>query len=346
MEKKKRDSSDNKKDFVVRNKNDIVSYSNHLLNNIEKTLFPQYIDLVSKIEEQSLKISNMIKDVIPKDYNQVLYNNLIPEKNIVDLMNNYYNSYYNFSKSIEKVMEYENNFVEKIIESQSTVSNSIEQLSKKLINNDYYETMKICLNEISKSKVVVNEIMFDKTFFDYTIKNELDDNIGEIEQFGNKDRDYTIRNVKEMIDIVEKKEGEYERQLYEKMNLIKKEHPLIARAIYEVFWIVVAIIIGFAFTKNANQIYIKNYINNMNIEESNNEFISNARYVNARKLIVRSGPGKNYNSIILLNWGTIVKVIDKVRYWTKIQYKNEETIIEGWVYSRYLEKFDAYFCTE
>lgn len=229
MEKKKRDSSDNKKDFVVRNKNDIVSYSNHLLNNIEKTLFPQYIDLVSKIEEQSLKISNMIKDVIPKDYNQVLYNNLIPEKNIVDLMNNYYNSYYNFSKSIEKVMEYENNFVEKIIESQSTVSNSIEQLSKKLINNDYYETMKICLNEISKSKVVVNEIMFDKTFFDYTIKNELDDNIGEIEQFGNKDRDYTIRNVKEMIDIVEKKEGEYERQLYEKMNLIKKEHPLIDR---------------------------------------------------------------------------------------------------------------------
>jgi len=36
-----------------------------------------------------------------------------------------------------------------------------------------------------------------------------------------------------------------------------------------------------------------------------------------------------------------VKVVDKIKYWTKIQYINkaENIQVEGWVYSRYLGEF-------
>ena len=83
-------------------------------------------------------------------------------------------------------------------------------------------------------------------------------------------------------------------------------------------------------------------------ENSNKDFIDNARYVIAEALNVRKGPSKNHDIQITLKYGTVVKVIDKINYWTKIEYKDKQNGIslEGWVYTRYLEKFDIEFLTD
>ncbi|NMA74560.1 MAG: SH3 domain-containing protein [Bacteroidales bacterium] len=42
-----------------------------------------------------------------------------------------------------------------------------------------------------------------------------------------------------------------------------------------------------------------------------------------------------------LEFGQIVKVLHKSRKWTLIEYENDEdeVIIQGWVFSRYVKKF-------
>lgn len=79
------------------------------------------------------------------------------------------------------------------------------------------------------------------------------------------------------------------------------------------------------------------------IENSKQDFIDNARYVIAENLNVRSGPGKEYEVLTVLKYATVVKVKEKIKYWTKIEYKdkNSDISLEGWVYTRYIEKFDA-----
>lgn len=65
------------------------------------------------------------------------------------------------------------------------------------------------------------------------------------------------------------------------------------------------------------------------------------RYINFNILNVREWPGKEYNIVFLLNYGTTIKIIEKVKYWTKIEFKNkdEDVSVIGWVYTRYLSEF-------
>ena len=120
---------------------------------------------------------------------------------------------------------------------------------------------------------------------------------------------------------------------------------MVAGAIFQIFWIIISLVIDAFFTQNSNNYYIQNYTINNNISIQKDEqldFIDNARYVIAEKLNVRSGPGKNYEIINTLKYGNVVKVQSKVKYWTEILYKDIENdiLIKGWVYTRYLEKFD------
>lgn len=350
MEKEEKNKNDNKNTMnnAIKNLEYINSYQNKLSSYIGKILSPQYFDVISKMEIQDLKINNLIKDIIPKDYSQILYNSLIQDNYMNNLVNGFNNSYIN---NMEQVLTYETKYIEKILKYQNTISYTLEQLSKELINYNYIETIKTCLEEFSKSEVNLNEIIFNNKFYDYSIENDIKKE--KIEEkaikFDDKDKFDTIQSVKEIVDILEKKEGEYERTLYNKINSIKQEHPIIAIAIYEVFWIIMALFIGNIFTRNSNQTYINNYTTNnyTTIEDSNTDFINNARYVNARKLNVRSGPSKDFDIIDSLKWGTLVKIIDKTNYWTRIQHKGSTgKITEGWVYSRYLEEFDIDFLTE
>ncbi|MCF2650054.1 MULTISPECIES: SH3 domain-containing protein [Niallia] len=63
------------------------------------------------------------------------------------------------------------------------------------------------------------------------------------------------------------------------------------------------------------------------------------RIVSTDKMIVRITKRKNSEPVGQVNFGTVVEVLYKNKNWTLIEYENEdEQIVTGWVYTRYLEK--------
>ena len=78
--------------------------------------------------------------------------------------------------------------------------------------------------------------------------------------------------------------------------------PFAVLSNFQIFWIIISLVIGAFFTQNSNNYYIQNYTINNNISIQKDEqldFIDNARYVIAEKLNVRSGPGKIMKLLIL-----------------------------------------------
>lgn len=71
------------------------------------------------------------------------------------------------------------------------------------------------------------------------------------------------------------------------------------------------------------------------------EFLQTYRFVKANSLNVRNGPSTKNAKIGYLAIGHVVKIIQKGRSWSKVEYVNEENneTITGWVFSRYLESF-------
>ena len=89
-------------------------------------------------------------------------------------------------------------------------------------------------------------------------------------------------------------------------------------------------------------------IKNNAIKELNNDSCTNKedilntyRFVSCDNLNVRSKNTINSAVIYCLNKGDVVKIINKQKNWTKIEYKNDdETIsVTGWVFTRYISKF-------
>ena len=89
-------------------------------------------------------------------------------------------------------------------------------------------------------------------------------------------------------------------------------------------------------------------IKNDTIKELNNDSCTNKedilntyRFVSCDNLNVRSKNTINSAVIYCLNKGDVVKIINKQKNWTKIEYKNnDETIsVTGWVFTRYISKF-------
>lgn len=65
------------------------------------------------------------------------------------------------------------------------------------------------------------------------------------------------------------------------------------------------------------------------------------RFVSTDKMIVRITNKKNSQPVGQVNFGTVVEVLYKNKNWTLIEYENEnENIVTGWVYTRYLEKLN------
>ncbi|MEN8698409.1 SH3 domain-containing protein [Bacillus infantis] len=65
------------------------------------------------------------------------------------------------------------------------------------------------------------------------------------------------------------------------------------------------------------------------------------RIVSKDKMIVRITKKKNSEPVGQVKFGTVVEVLYKNKNWTLIEYKNEdEQIVTGWVYTRYLEKLE------
>ena len=65
------------------------------------------------------------------------------------------------------------------------------------------------------------------------------------------------------------------------------------------------------------------------------------RFVNCESLNVRTSNTMKSASIYKIPQGAIVRIINKQKNWTKIEYKNEDetVIIIGWVNTRYISRF-------
>ena len=65
------------------------------------------------------------------------------------------------------------------------------------------------------------------------------------------------------------------------------------------------------------------------------------RFTTASKLRVRKSGTTKSEILDTLAFGTVVRVVDKVKDWTLVEYADAkyQTTKEGWVFSRYLEKF-------
>lgn len=65
------------------------------------------------------------------------------------------------------------------------------------------------------------------------------------------------------------------------------------------------------------------------------------RLVKTESMVVRITNKKNSQSVGEVYFGTVVKVLYKNKNWSLIEYENEnEQIVTGWVYTRYLEKLN------
>ena len=89
------------------------------------------------------------------------------------------------------------------------------------------------------------------------------------------------------------------------------------------------------------------YVENNQLEEKTKDeqqklYTKSYVQVDATELNVREKPSSESELIGKLYKYQCVRIIEKVPYWTKVEYinKKEEISIKGWVYSRYLLKFD------
>ena len=83
---------------------------------------------------------------------------------------------------------------------------------------------------------------------------------------------------------------------------------------------------------------IKIEYQNLKLEENEQ---GQYRLVKTDEMMVRITNMKNSQSVGLVNFGTVAKVLYKNKSWSLIEYENDnEEIITGWVDTRYLEKLN------
>ncbi|MCK5057727.1 MAG: SH3 domain-containing protein [Candidatus Aminicenantes bacterium] len=70
-------------------------------------------------------------------------------------------------------------------------------------------------------------------------------------------------------------------------------------------------------------------------------YLLNVRYISAGTLNVRVKNSRKSAKIGELHFGDVVYVITKKRDWSLVLYKNDDVEIKGWVFSRYLKKFNS-----
>ncbi len=312
---------------------EIIVNRNYMSNIIENIFPNDYINTISKSILSQDYMSNLIDSILPKNYMSTISENILSQNYMSNLVDNILPK--NYMNTIVESLNNTASIALKNIIPQNYVSNMFEAITNNISNIFYTDTITNCINEIIDSNINFNAILINKESIPKTSV--------DIEQFNENDKENTLTNVKEIINISQKDNAE--QLIYNKLDEIKKAHPLVAGAIFQVFWIIVSLVIGAFFTQNSNNYYIQNYTvnNNFSIEKDEHlDFVDNARYVIAEKLNVRNGPSKDYDIIDTLKYGTVVKVKSKVKYWTEILYKDidNDIFIEGWVYTRYLEKFD------
>ncbi|MDY0409034.1 SH3 domain-containing protein [Paracerasibacillus soli] len=75
-------------------------------------------------------------------------------------------------------------------------------------------------------------------------------------------------------------------------------------------------------------------------KDVSNQITNNFRVVSKNNLVVREGKSKDSRISGTLNAGYVVQIVEKRKNWTYVIYSDYENqqIVEGWVFTRYLEQ--------
>lgn len=88
------------------------------------------------------------------------------------------------------------------------------------------------------------------------------------------------------------------------------------------------------------KIEVNNTLNiNIESQDAKDELLKGYGYVSAEKLIMRRTNRVKSRAVHTLEFGQVVKIINKNRNWTLVEYEDDEDIIQGWVFTQYISKF-------
>jgi len=132
----------------------------------------------------------------------------------------------------------------------------------------------------------------------------------------------------------------------------KTEQPFVQRALFQVLWPLILMLMGVILAPIADH-YIKKRLSESPQESSKAvqtraaqavadlSQLTEYRYVSSQRLQVRENPRANSPAVATLQFGQAVRVVERGKDFTLVAWSSPDgsTHIRGWVYSRYLKKF-------
>lgn len=306
------------------------NFTNNVISNMSNTMLG-VADILQKISMPNvlgdivtqMSAVNIINEILPHNYINNIIQSVSVQSNLLKGL--YPDGLFEINKIIENIG---------LLEYRTKI---FENLTNGISNLCYTETIKDCVNILSNSKINLSDLL---------ITEGLNWNLNEdIKNFNEEDQEEVKEKIKEISNIADKDGKNIEQRINEKWKEIAIKRPLTTALILNLLFEIIKNCVLGAFTQDSNQYYIENYITNVvnvvQIEE-NVDFINNARYVTAKNLNVRKAPGKEFEVIASLKYGDVIKVLDKTKHWTEIEYNDTENNVntKGWVYTRYITGFD------
>ncbi|MDO5039069.1 SH3 domain-containing protein [Clostridium sp.] len=164
--------------------------------------------------------------------------------------------------------------------------------------------------------------------------------------------------IKETNEVLKNDELNIEQKVYSVIEKFKYKHPIIVmflvifilssiqsyiedigKGIIEKSIILVQANIS---STKSNKDIKHNVVKNIDKEaKDNKEYILNTyRFVSANALSVRVSNNIKSNKICELNYGDVVKILKKNKNWSFIEYEKDDACIKGWVFTRYISRFE------
>ena len=124
-----------------------------------------------------------------------------------------------------------------------------------------------------------------------------------------------------------------------------RHNPIIAKIIIFILLPIIINIITTKFfteTKSKNNPLIQQIKQEVRIINNDSNILNQLRFVSSSSLNVRSGNSTKKRIIGKLYFGDVVKIVEKKKNWSLVQYRDDsdEIIIIGWVFTRYIKKFN------
>jgi Bacterial SH3 domain len=125
------------------------------------------------------------------------------------------------------------------------------------------------------------------------------------------------------------------------LDKFKTRHPVIAKIIF--FLLTMFITNSLMPPPRINyNLLAKQFKKEVRKIEVGTEFYGNFRFVSAQSLTVRSKNSKQSRRVGKLHFGNLVRILQKKKNWSLIEYRDKggDVIIQGWVFTRYIRRFD------